>query len=946
MAEKRLGANFTIDTSSLKAGLQQANRLIRESEAQFRAAAAGIDDWSHSEEGLTKRQKALTEQIGIQRQKISALVSEKQRIIEKLKAEGASDDDVAKATDSLNKQIAKESKQLDSLDRDLSQTNKSLKDLKSGNDAAEASAKKAGDGFTVLKGTLANLAASGFRAALSGAKKLASELVNLGEKADELNTISKQSGFSTEELQKFEYAAEMIDVETNTIIGAARKMAKNLTSTSEQTIGAFNRLGVQIRDGNGELRDRNTVFYEVVAALGAVTNETERDTLAMQIFGKSADELAGLIDDGGEALKQYGEEAEKLGIIMSEDTVDSANEFNDAVDRIKNTAKGAFAKIGGEIAKELAPEVDNLRDGLQKLVKGIDWKSVVQKGVELIKNVIKIGTQLGKTVLPLVYTSVKFLADNFKTLGPAIMIAVGAIKAATIAQAALNGVMLANPIGAVVSAVALLVGGLALLISSTNEAAGSVDLLTASQRETFETAQEVAAAFDEQKKAADRVAEQELYQIDRTKDLYKELQTLVDENGKVVSGYETRADFIVGELNEALGTELKLNGDVVDGYRELSGSIDELIEKKKAKILFDAYEETYTEALKNKTTVERGAAAAALELAEAENHRTDVVFALADAQEKLENATNPVDIWNYGSAVHELEQELSATDSKIKELTEKYNEADKALQANRTAIEQYDAATKEFTSGTVEGVENATKILSGYGQAVEDAAAGVKNADEEHMKRLSDRVIFDEFTYQKLLLDYQNLCDQYVAEGKSMSEEEQSIWDERIKTALEQANNSKQEFFAIGGNIIKSVASGAESESWVLSDTMSQMVKIMLRAAKDAAGIASPSKVFKQVIGKNIGLGIIGGISESTAGAVKAASEQISALRKVYEQDANFEAEVSAKKADKTFGSGGVRGGIVVNQTNVYSQAHTRYELYESKQATIAAVRLAQEAGA
>ena len=54
---------------------------------------------------------------------------------------------------------------------------------------------------------------------------------------------------------------------------------------------AYRRLGVSVTDMSGNLRDSETVYWETIDALGKVSNETERDALAMQIFGKSAQEL-------------------------------------------------------------------------------------------------------------------------------------------------------------------------------------------------------------------------------------------------------------------------------------------------------------------------------------------------------------------------------------------------------------------------------------------------------------------------------------------------------------------------------------------------------------------------------------------------------------------------------------------------------------------------------
>ena len=73
MAEERLGASFSIDVSQLQAGLKTANKLIRESQSEFKAAAASMDDWTKSEAGLTARNQALTQQMQIQQTKVDAL---------------------------------------------------------------------------------------------------------------------------------------------------------------------------------------------------------------------------------------------------------------------------------------------------------------------------------------------------------------------------------------------------------------------------------------------------------------------------------------------------------------------------------------------------------------------------------------------------------------------------------------------------------------------------------------------------------------------------------------------------------------------------------------------------------------------------------------------------------------------------------------------------------
>ena len=99
------------------------------------------------------------------------------------------------------------------------------------------------------------------------------------------------------------YASSLIDVDVESITGAVTKMKKQLDSGADK----FEAIGVAVKDANGEYRDTEAIFNDVVAAIGKIENETERDIVAMDIFGKSADELAGILDDGGQALKELGE---------------------------------------------------------------------------------------------------------------------------------------------------------------------------------------------------------------------------------------------------------------------------------------------------------------------------------------------------------------------------------------------------------------------------------------------------------------------------------------------------------------------------------------------------------------------------------------------------------------------------------------------------------------
>jgi hypothetical protein len=180
--------------------------------------------------------------------------------------------------------------------------------------------------------------------------------IKAAKDADELNTLAKQTGFTVEELQKFQYAADLVDVSMSDITGSASKLKKAVANDSKELA----KLGVKTKNADGSFRDISDIWYDTLEALGGIANETERDAAAMAIFGKSADSLAGIVDDGGKALKEYGKEAEDLGIILSKDTVDSLNDVNYSLDKLKGQAKGRLLEAGAKALEALTPVLEKV----------------------------------------------------------------------------------------------------------------------------------------------------------------------------------------------------------------------------------------------------------------------------------------------------------------------------------------------------------------------------------------------------------------------------------------------------------------------------------------------------------------------------------------------------------------------------------------------------------
>lgn len=324
-------------------------------EAKYEPLQAKVEETTKSLQALVAQQGDM--EAGLASGKISgeaydnynqAVAATKQQLADLQQQQQAVEEEFAGAK--LNQQ------QYDALQREIMETNGEMKKL-----ASESG--KTNEALIVVGNTAGKIAdkTKGFSLAAGGvATALTGMAYKAGLAADDLNTLSKQSGFSTDTIQKWQYASDLIDVSIDDIIGAARKMEKNMASTSESVTSAWKRLGVGLYDTKGNFRDAEDVFNDTLTYLSLISNETERDTLAMTIFGKSANDLAGIIDDGGAALKELGQEAEDMGLIMSQDALDGANKFNDALDKTKAIVTGELLQSGAQLAESLTPALESI----------------------------------------------------------------------------------------------------------------------------------------------------------------------------------------------------------------------------------------------------------------------------------------------------------------------------------------------------------------------------------------------------------------------------------------------------------------------------------------------------------------------------------------------------------------------------------------------------------
>lgn len=247
-------------------------------------------------------------------------------------------------------------------------------------------------------GTVAAMAtaAAGIAACVKAVTELHNLAVQYAAEADDIITKSAITGLSTTLLQELQYAEPLIDVSVETITGSMTKLTKNIADAAggnESLAASFDRLGVSVTNSDGSLRSVQEVFFELIDALGEVGNETERNALAMELFGKSATELNPLIQQGSEVLQEYAEEAHEL-YVLTDRQVAALGSLDDQVQ--KNTL--SWEGLKKQIVAEFAPASEEALKNFGELVKNAG-KALIDSGI--IKGVGEIFAALSNMINPL-----------------------------------------------------------------------------------------------------------------------------------------------------------------------------------------------------------------------------------------------------------------------------------------------------------------------------------------------------------------------------------------------------------------------------------------------------------------------------------------------------------------------------------------------------------------
>ncbi len=177
------------------------------------------------------------------------------------------------------------------------------------------------------------------------------------DRLDALNDLSERLGVSAKALQEIGHAGVFADASIESIGKGLQKLSQNMVEAndaSSKQAALFRALGVATTDAEGNLRDSADVMTDLAGYFEGIEDGAVKTALAIKLFGKQGVELIPLLNGGKEGLKAAREEAERFGIVVGEDTVKAAADFNDNIDRLGKIVDGVFNQISAAVLPILA----------------------------------------------------------------------------------------------------------------------------------------------------------------------------------------------------------------------------------------------------------------------------------------------------------------------------------------------------------------------------------------------------------------------------------------------------------------------------------------------------------------------------------------------------------------------------------------------------------------
>lgn len=457
MATRKVNTEFTVTgEEKLRRAITEINNGAKVLKSEMNKLTAEYDGNTDSAEFLTQKYDILERQMLTQKDKVEAL---KQAVADSAEAYGEADSRTQNWIIQLNNaeaalantygEMGRTQTAIENMDKSLDEVSDSTGSAAEGvtslGDVLDTVADKLGvklpDGLSKFTGGLGKIpastaaAAAGIAAVVAAGIKLERKLMDVTKEtaaaAKELEALSLQTSVSTTDLQAFQYAEDFIGVSSDQLADSLKDLTTKMSDAAngnEETAAKFDQLGVSIYDAQGNLRSSYDVFLDVIDGLGEMSNQAERDALAMSLINESAQQLNPLIEQGSGSLKKYAAEAENVGYILSNDQLKALTDVDEAQNRLLKSQEAVSKQISAEYAPYMSDALNETRELIEKVGTALIDSGAVEAFGSILDSAVSLLEPLGDLtadILPPLGTLLQGIAGTLAWAADTINLIVG-----------------------------------------------------------------------------------------------------------------------------------------------------------------------------------------------------------------------------------------------------------------------------------------------------------------------------------------------------------------------------------------------------------------------------------------------------------------------------------------------------------------------------------------
>lgn len=899
------------DTTELAKAIDAVDKKSSELSSELREINKLLKLDPKNTELLAQKQKVLADAVSETSKKLDILKEAERQVQEQFERGEVSEEQVR----ALQREIVKTEQKLNGYQRAVEETNKAVESL--GDEAEQAGddvedlgdhAKKSEDDFSSLDDAAGSLA-KGLGAVTAAIGAAVGALVALTEESREYRremgkletafadnnhsaTVAKKTykelvgvlGDTDQAVEAANHLANMAETEedlnkwTDILTGAYAKFGASLpieglaeasaevsrtgiltgglTDAINWAADANETFGVSMKEATEENEEFNKRVEEATnaeeffqIALDECSTEQERQALIMETLNKLYKNAATTYKKTNKAVI----EANKANDEWNETLAEMGEEFEPVLTEVKRFGTGILK----DMKEPLSDVADFVADDLLPALKRIaTW---IAQNIPTIKAGI-IGITAAIVAYKVAVIAAEIAQNGFRN----------ALMASTVAQKALSVAMKATPLGLLVTVVTAAVAVIAAATVETEKMSSATSKLTEEEKKLLDEVDKATEAFKEQKAMTDETVGSITRQMSHVQDLADELKTLADESGNVKEADQARANFIINELNEALGTEYTMTDGVIQKYNELEQSINDIIQAKTAQSLLDARNGDYILAMENEAKAMEAVTTSYDNYQEtiksAEKSISNYQGMIANAEKELETANGRNrDKWEGLIKGYEISIRMRQKD--VEEAKKSYEEDVANYALYRSEKEIYEDAERAAIEGDY---QRTIDLLASKGTQFGKYSAEIGVETRKVIDALYKEAVEAGIAAEQMRRDFEAGVGGYTEEMVKEAEEGYEDALDAWATAYDDAHD-------VGDDLGSGIQAGMEDTRPSLIQKAKSIISGIVGAMRKEADSHSPSRKMMS-LGQDMDEGLEVGLEDGTDSVLRTAQEQVNAI--------------------------------------------------------------------